>query len=50
MRNPHHPGSYWAMWWGISFALVFLVAATISFSMSGQQPSTELVYAVPEVR
>jgi hypothetical protein len=29
------------MWWGISFGLAFLAAATISFSMSDKQPVTE---------
>jgi hypothetical protein len=41
MKNPHHAGNYWAMWWGISLGLVFVFAATISFSMSNKQPATE---------
>jgi hypothetical protein len=41
MQNPHQKANYWAMWWGISLGLVFLVAATISFSMSDKQAATE---------
>jgi hypothetical protein len=41
MKNPHRAVNNWAMWWGISFGLAFLAAATISFSMSDTQPATE---------
>jgi hypothetical protein len=40
MKNRHRAGNYWAMWWGISFGLAFLAAATISFSMI-DKPVTE---------
>jgi len=26
--------SYWAIWWGFTIALLFLVAATMSFSLN----------------
>jgi hypothetical protein len=41
MRNPGRAGNSWAMWWGISFGLAFLAAATISFSMSDKPPAAE---------
>jgi hypothetical protein len=41
MRNPHHTsGNYWAMWWGISLAFAFLLAATISFTMDDRSIHT----------
>jgi len=49
--NPNHPDNHWAMWWGVSFGLAFLAAATISFSMSDTQPVTEgPEYAVSSLR
>jgi hypothetical protein len=39
--RPHRAGNYWAMWWGISFGLAFLAAATISFSMIDKPPVTD---------
>jgi hypothetical protein len=41
MKNHHHAGEHWAIWWGISFGLAFLAAAAISFSMSNKQPAAE---------
>ena len=34
MKNPHHTGNAWAMWWGLCFGLAFLAAATLSFSIT----------------
>jgi hypothetical protein len=43
MQNP--AGHYWAMWWAISLAVAFLVAAAISLAV-GPQPQNDRVYAV----
>jgi hypothetical protein len=34
MKNPRRIGNSWAMWWGISFGLAFLAAATLSVSIT----------------
>jgi len=34
MRSSHlTSGNYWAMWWGVTLAMFFVVAATLSFTM-----------------
>jgi hypothetical protein len=51
MKNPRHTGNHWAMWWGISFSLAFLAAATISFTLSDKQQATDgPEYAVSSFR
>jgi hypothetical protein len=41
MRNPHRTaGNYWALWWGTTLALLFLGAATISFTMDERSIQT----------
>jgi hypothetical protein len=45
MRNPHHTGNSWALWWGISLSLAFFAAATISFVID-RPPQNQPVYAV----
>jgi hypothetical protein len=45
MKIPHHSGKSWAMWWGLSFGLAFLAAATLSFSITfnvAQKPEHSL--------
>ena len=49
MSNPHHTsGNYWAMWWGITLAAVFIVAATVGFTMDdrGTVATSRLFYDV----
>jgi hypothetical protein len=41
MKAPHRTaGNYWAMWWGIALAAIFVVAATISFTMDDRSIQT----------
>lgn len=47
MKKPHHTfRDYWAMWWGISLGLVFLAAATLSFTLDdrGMQVASTVAY------
>jgi hypothetical protein len=49
MKNPHHViRNYWAMWWGISLGLVFLMAATLSFTLDdrGTHVASQVSYDV----
>ena len=48
MSHPHRSaGNHWAMWWGISLAVAFLIAATVSFTIDDRATrATSFNYAV----
>jgi hypothetical protein len=48
MQNPHHTSANnWAMWWGITLTVLFVVAATFSFTLDARSIQTaEFSYEV----